>query len=65
MAAASVLARAEFLRTLKRLSSKLGYPLPKGASVDDAAKEVVSKFGVNALFNVAKVHFKITKRILK
>ncbi|MFH0832962.1 MAG: ribonuclease HIII [Candidatus Aenigmatarchaeota archaeon] len=65
VAAASILARAEFLRTLKRLSREIGYNLPKGAIVDSAATEIVKKYGENMLFRVAKVHFKITKRVLK
>jgi ribonuclease HIII len=66
VAAASILARAEFLRTLKRLSLEVGYKLPKGSTdVEDAAKELVSRYGEKLLPLVAKMHFKITKRILK
>ena len=66
VAAASVIARDEFLRTLRRLSYDIGYKLPKGASdVEDAARRLVEKYGPEILPRIAKMHFKITKRILK
>lgn len=66
VAAASVLARAEFLRTLKKLSKEINYDLPKGsAHVDSAMKELVKRDGINILPKIAKLHFKITKRVLK
>ncbi len=66
VAAASVLARAEFLLRLKRLSSEVGTTLPKGASpaVELAAKMVVKKHGWARLGSVAKLHFKTTKAVL-
>ncbi len=66
VAAASVLARAEFLRKLKYLSSDIGMDLPKGASqaVVDAAKRLVKKSGSEALGKVAKLHFKTTQVVL-
>ena len=65
VAAASVLARAEFLRTLKMLSMEVGYSLPKGAThVEEAAKELVKKYDESVLDFVAKKHFKTTKRVL-
>jgi len=66
VAAASVLARAEFLKTLKKLSMEVGYSLPKGAThVEEAAKELVSKHKEEVLDFVAKRHFKTTKRVLQ
>lgn len=66
VAAASVLARAEFLKTLKKLSMEIGYSLPKGAThVEEAAKELVQKHNEDVLDFVAKKHFKITKKVLK
>jgi len=66
VAAASVLARAEFLRTLKRISLEVGYRLPKGAThVEDVAKELVDRYTEKILPMIAKMHFKITKKILK
>ncbi|MCK4385532.1 MAG: ribonuclease HIII [candidate division Zixibacteria bacterium] len=65
VAAASVLARAEFLRRMQRLSQQCGFDLPKGASplVDKAAREVVTKFGKDALNRFVKLHFKNTLRL--
>lgn len=66
VAAASVLARAEFLIRLKRLSDDVGTTLPKGASptVELAAKMVLKKHGQERLGTVAKLHFKTTKAVL-
>ena len=66
VAAASVLARAEFLLRLKRLSSEVGTTLPKGASpaVELAAKMIIKKHGQERLGSVAKLHFKTTKAVL-
>jgi ribonuclease HIII len=66
VAAASVLARAEFLLRLKRLSDEVGTTLPKGASaaVELAAKMVIKKHGRERLDSVAKLHFKTTQSIL-
>jgi ribonuclease HIII len=66
VAAASVLARAEFLRRLKRIGEEVGMNLPKGAGppVIDAAKRYVAKFGERELAKVAKVHFKTTQTVL-
>lgn len=66
VAAASILARAEFLTRLKRLSEDIGLPLPKGASsqVELAARMVVKKHGEEGLKAVAKLHFKTTQAVL-
>jgi ribonuclease HIII len=65
VAAASVLARNEFLKTLRRLSLDVGYNLPKGSThVKEAAKILIKQHGVKILDYVAKKHFKITKQIL-
>jgi ribonuclease HIII len=66
VAAASILARAEFLIRLKRLSDEIGTTLPKGASpaVELAGKMVVKKHGQERLREVAKLHFKTTKAVL-
>ncbi|MFQ5990864.1 MAG: ribonuclease HIII [Nitrospiraceae bacterium] len=65
VAAASILARAEFLVRLKRLSEQVGTSLPKGAShsVELAARMVLKKHGEEALRTVAKIHFKTTKAV--
>jgi ribonuclease HIII len=67
VAAASILARAEFLLRLKRLSEEIGLALPKGASqaVETAARLVVRKLGRAGLEGVAKLHFKTTQSVLR
>jgi ribonuclease HIII len=64
VAAASILARHEFVRRLKELEGRYEMPLPKGASaaVDAAAREFVKKFGADALGKVAKLHFRTARR---
>jgi ribonuclease HIII len=66
VAAASIVARAEFLIRLRRLSEEVGTTLPKGASatVELAAKMVVKKHGQERLATVAKLHFKTTQAVL-
>lgn len=66
VAAASILARAEFLLRLKRLSDAVGTTLPKGASpaVELAARMVIKKHGQERLDSVAKLHFKTTQAVL-
>jgi ribonuclease HIII len=60
VAAASILARNEFVARLTALEKEFGIGLPKGASgeVDAAAKEFVVRHGVGKLFKVAKMHFR-------
>ncbi len=66
VAAASIVARAEFLLRIKRLSSEVGITLPKGASpaVELAAKMIIKKHGQERLGSVAKLHFKTTNAVL-
>lgn len=66
VAAASILARAEFLLRLQRLSQELNTSLPKGASaaVELAGRMVVRKYGRDRLATVAKLHFKTTTQVL-
>src|SRR5215470_2043770 len=66
VAAASILARAEFLRRLQDLSTRYGVALPKGASdvVITAGKEFVRRHGAEALGQVAKLHFRTTVSVL-
>jgi ribonuclease HIII len=64
VAAASILARNEFVMRLGALEKEYGMALPKGASaaVDAAAKEFVGKFGVEGMKKVAKMHFRTALR---
>ena len=66
VAAASILARAEFLRRLAQLSAKYQMKLPKGASsvVIQAGKEFITRYGNERLREVAKIHFKTTRSVL-
>lgn len=66
VAAASILARAEFLGRLARLSAGVGTTLPKGASpaVELAGRMVLKKHGQARLATVAKLHFKTTQAIM-
>ena len=67
VAAASILARAEFLQRLKRLSDEIGTSLPKGASsaVELAGRMIVKKHGEERLGSIAKLHFKTTQAVLR
>jgi ribonuclease HIII len=60
VAAASILARAEFVRQIDRLSEELGTTVPRGAGaiVDEAGRKLVSQHGIEILEKIAKVHFK-------
>jgi ribonuclease HIII len=63
VAAASILARNEFVNRIARLSQEYGVTLPKGASAEviKAGKIFVEKHGKADLANVAKLHFKRLK----
>jgi ribonuclease HIII len=64
VAAASILARNEFVTRLAALEKEFGMKLPKGASaaVDVAAKEFIAKHGVENFPKVAKMHFRTALR---
>ena len=66
VAAASVLAREEFLSALDELSEKVGVRLPKGASqqVDEVGRMLVRRDGVKVLDGIAKLHFKTTAKVM-
>jgi ribonuclease HIII len=65
VAAASILARAEFLRRLQKLGDDFGMPLPKGATnVISTGRAFVVKHGPEALSQVAKMHFKTSQQVL-
>ncbi len=66
VAAASIVARAEFLRRLQSLGREYGMTLPKGAStVIATGKKFVRRHGPDALGQVAKLHFRTTAKILR
>ncbi len=65
VAAASIIAREEYLLALRALSDEFGVDLHKGAGTptDQAAQRFVLLHGKDALVKVAKLHFKNTQRI--
>jgi len=67
VAAASIIARDEFVMRLRRLGKEYGVKLPKGASaaVQEAGRELVAKHGREALGKVAKTHFRTTQKVLE
>jgi len=64
VAAASILARDEFLKRLATLGKTYSFELPKGAgsTVDQVAKEFISRHGAEVLAKVAKMHFRTSFR---
>jgi ribonuclease HIII len=66
VAAASVIARAEFVRQMHALSKKFGAKLQKGAGplVKAQALEIIQKFGARALGDFAKLHFRTAYEVV-
>lgn len=66
VAAASILARSEFLKRLYFLSQDIGIDLPKGSSplAEEVGLKLVNAKGAQILEKIAKKHFKLTGRIL-
>jgi len=64
VAAASILARHEFVTRLVALEKQFDVKLPKGASaaVDAAAREFLTRHGAAGLPKVAKMHFRTALR---
>lgn len=67
VAAASVIARATFLRLLKDLSAHVDEPLLKGASanVKKQAQRLVAQHGPDVLKTLAKCHFRTAAQVLE
>lgn len=65
VAAASVLARAEFVKRMQDLENKYELPLSKGASakVVEQAKDFVKTYTFERLNEVAKMHFKTVNEL--
>ena len=67
VAAASILARDEFVRRMAQLEDKAGCRLPLGASDEkgilQSAKHIVAAHGTGALRTFAKLHFKTTEKM--
>ena len=66
VAAASVVARAEFVRQMHTLSRKFGAKLQKGAGplVKEQANAIIAKFGARALGEFAKLHFRTAYEVV-
>ncbi len=66
VAAASVVARAEFVRQMHALSKRFGAKLQKGAGplVKEQANEIIAKFGACALGDFAKLHFRTAYEVV-
>ncbi|MBR4662748.1 MAG: ribonuclease HIII [Lentisphaeria bacterium] len=60
VAAASIMARAQFVRVMEKLGQEHGVTLPKGAGVqvDQIAAQLFQKGGAELLTKVAKMHFR-------
>jgi ribonuclease HIII len=67
VAAASVIARAEYVRQMGKLSKRFGDNLQKGASgkVKEQALQIIEKFGVAALADFSKLHFRTAYEVVK
>ena len=65
VAAASVLARAEFVKRVKEMEVKYENTFPKGVSdkVISSAQSYIKKYGYDRLNEVAKMHFKTAKEL--
>ena len=66
VAAASVVARAEFVRIMHGLSREFGDKLQKGASAPAKAQaaHLIGKFGARALGRFAKLHFRTAYEVV-
>ena len=66
VAAGSVISRYIFLTEMDKMSEKYGITILKGASdkVDEIGKQIVKKYGEKELYNIAKLNFKNTEKIL-
>ncbi len=66
VACASIISRYLFIKEFDKLCDELHLPLPKGAGkdVDEMGKEIVEKYGEEKLYEVAKLNFMNTNRIL-
>lgn len=67
VAAASIIARKQFLQSLKTLEEQYQLTLPKGASsiVIKAGEKIISSRGVEILDQVSKSHFKTRNQIVQ
>ena len=67
VAVASILARYYFVKEFEELRKKYNIDLAKGSSnpiLEKQLKEIISKYGVDELNNVAKLHFKNVQKVI-
>jgi len=66
VAAASVCARAEYVRQMVKLSRRFGAKLQKGAGpkVKEQAAEILARFGARALGEFGKLHFRTAYEVV-
>lgn len=67
VAAASIVARAEYVRIMRNLSERFGEPLQKGAGplVKKQGLAIIERFGARALGDFAKLHFRTAYEVVK
>ena len=67
VAAASILARAAFVKKFEELSKQAGFVIPKGAgpAVDQAAAKLIQQKGIASLNTFTKQHFANTEKAKK
>jgi ribonuclease HIII len=67
VAAASIVARAEYVRIMRKLSERFGAPLMKGASgaVKVQGQQIIDRFGARALGEFAKLHFRTAYEVVR
>jgi ribonuclease HIII len=65
VAAASILARNEFVSRLQRMGKEYGMTFPKGASaeVEEAARKFIEQYGADKLAKIAKMHFRTANKV--
>ncbi|MDF9827124.1 ribonuclease HIII [Ereboglobus sp. PH5-10] len=66
VAAASICARAEYVRQMQKLSKRFGAKLQKGAGplVKKQATEIIERFGARALGEFGKLHFRTAYEVV-
>lgn len=67
VAAASVVARADYVKVMRGLSQRYGEPLQKGAGpkVREQGLDIIRRLGARALGDYAKLHFRTAYELVK
>lgn len=65
VACASIISRYIFLNEMDKLSDSINIPIPKGSgeNADEIGVEIVQKYGIDKLNEVAKTNFRNTEKI--